>query len=97
MWTEITNDDKIVMHVQAGETFSSSMCDEVIVHQLDEPISDVVYSVIQITNHVIKVTLSLYSIDFNYLPASLLKLVDKVYLTSTNKTYEKRTAWEVCK
>lgn len=97
MWTEINNQDKIVMHMQAGECCHSIMCDEVVIHQLDEPISDVAYSVIQINNQSIKITLSLYTIKFNQLPPSLLKLVDKVHSKSTNTTYEKQISWEELK
>lgn len=93
MWIETTNQDEIVAHVCAGEQFSSSMCDKVVIHQLDEPISDVAYSVIQVNNSKIKIMLSLTTIKFDEVPESIKKLVDEMYFTTTNVRVKKQEVW----
>ena len=94
MWTECTNNDEIIAHVCAGEPFSSNMCDWVYIHQLDEPITDVAYSVIQVNNSNIKIKLYLSSIQFNEVPNSIKKLVDEMYFTTTGVTVKKEEVWK---
>ena len=93
MWIETTNKDEIVAHVIAGETFNGTMCDRVVIHQLDESINDVVYSVIQVNNSRIKIVLSLTSIKFREVPDSIKKLVDEMYFTVSKVRVVKEEVW----
>ena len=94
MWVEITEDDKIIYHLEAGEALESTdMIDCVVIHAEEcKDQSGIIYTLTTIPNMRIRVELET-CISFNKLTPIIKKYIDSYYNVNTNECKEKSEVW----
>lgn len=94
MWLEVTDDDKIIYHLEAGEPFESTdMIYAVVIHAEEcKNQTDILYTLTTIPNMRIRVELET-CIPLNKLTPIIKKYIDSYYNTNTNECKEKSEVW----
>lgn len=96
MWLEVTDDEKIIYHLDEGEALPTvDMIDGVVIHAEELPFGDqsgILYTLCTIPNMRIRVELET-CVPFNKLTPLIKKYIDSYYNTDTNVHKEKSEVW----
>lgn len=92
MWLEVTDDEKIIYHLDAGEELPTvDMVDGVVIHAEEcTDQSGILYTLCTIPNMRIRVELET-GVPFNKLTPLIKKYIDSYYNVNTNEHKEKVT------
>lgn len=92
MWLEVTDDEKIIYHVDEGEALPTvDMIDGVVIHAEEIPFGDqsgILYTLCTIPNIRVRIELET-CVPFNELTPLIKKYIDSYYNTDTNEHKEK--------
>lgn len=94
MWLEVTDKDKIIYHLDAGETLpTTDMLDGVVIQAEDcHDQSAILYTLSTIPNMRLRVELET-CVPFNQLTPLIKKYIDSYYNVNTNEHKEKSEVW----
>lgn len=92
MWLEVTNDEKIIYHVDDGEALPTvDIIEGVVIHAEEcTDQSSILYTLCTIPNMRVRVELET-CVPFNKLTPLIKKYIDSYYNTDTNEHKEKVT------
>lgn len=95
MWLEVTDEDKIIYHLDAGETLpTTDMVDGVVIQAEDcDDQSSILYTLSTIPNMRVRVELET-CVPFNQLTPLIKKYIDSYYNVNTNEEYKKVVKWQ---
>lgn len=94
MWLEVTDEDKIIYHLDACEALPKTyMIDGVVIHAEDcDDQSDILYTLSTLPNMMLRVELET-CVPFNQLTPLIKKYIDSYYNVNTNEHKEKSEVW----
>ena len=94
MWVEVTNQDEVIHHLNAGEQFCGSyISDGVVIHACDDSQVNILTTLSSITNERLTVKL-ITEIPFNKLTPIIKKYIDVYENLITRVVCVKREVWE---
>lgn len=93
MWIEETNQDEIIIHVNAGEPVPPTVADTVVIEDNEGRTSDITYTAITVNNPRVKIELDTSVLTWLQIPNSLKRLLSKI-TTKDGITVVKVEEWK---
>lgn len=96
MWLEVADDDKIIYHLEEGESLpNTNMIDGVVIHAEELPFGDqtgILFTLNSIGNRRVRIELET-CVPFKELTPIIKKYIDSYYNVNTNEKKEKSEVW----
>lgn len=96
MWVEETNQDEIIIHVNAGEPVPATIADRVIIEDTEGRTVDITYTAITVNNPRVKIEVNSAVLTWPQIPNSLRGLICK-FTNNDGHTIEKVEEWKQSK